>query len=369
MPSRAVDVAWHEFILLTRDYHAFCDEAFGHYLHHSPAVAMDEPVDATLARTVSVLDRHPAASPIGLAVGLPFLFALDAQLGIEDGNRWTEGEIDALRQTGDAADAGSVAGCRAGPTAPAADAGGVSSSAAPAAEAGAEEPGRGPGPTRREVILPSQRSSTRSLGTNLGRMFTGIVRELGIVEAADGGPDGIRLRVRAPQAAAQAGVGDSVSLNGVCLTVDRGRRGRALVRRSSRDARPTTLGRLRPGDGAECRARAACRASRSAATSCRAMSTGWGGCWPCLARGTAPAWRSRRLPELLRYCVEKGSICVEGVSLTVAALAPTELHRGAHPAHARGHDPRGAGSGRRGEPRGRRAREVRRAPAGVARVA
>ena len=106
MPSRAVDVAWHEFILLTRDYHAFCDEAFGHYLHHSPAVAMDEPVDATLARTVSVLDRHPVASPMGLAYGLPFLFALDAQLGIEDGNRWTEGEIDALRQTGDASVAG-----------------------------------------------------------------------------------------------------------------------------------------------------------------------------------------------------------------------------------------------------------------------
>jgi hypothetical protein len=36
MPSRAVDVAWHEMILMTREYHAFCDRAFGHYLHHSP---------------------------------------------------------------------------------------------------------------------------------------------------------------------------------------------------------------------------------------------------------------------------------------------------------------------------------------------
>ena len=124
MPSRAVDVAWHEFILLTRDYHAFCEEAFGRYLHHSPAVAMDEPVDATLARTVSVFDRHPVASPIGLAYGLPFLFALDAQLGIEDGNRWTEGELDALRQTGAAADAGSVAAWSDGSGG--ADSGGVS---------------------------------------------------------------------------------------------------------------------------------------------------------------------------------------------------------------------------------------------------
>ena len=122
MPSRAVDVAWHEFILLTRDYHAFCEEAFGRYLHHSPAVAMDEPVDATLARTVSVFDRHPVASPLGLAYGLPFLFALDAQLGIEDGNRWTEGEIDALRQTDD----GSAAGWSSSSDGSGGDAGGVS---------------------------------------------------------------------------------------------------------------------------------------------------------------------------------------------------------------------------------------------------
>jgi hypothetical protein len=57
-----------------------------------------------------VLDRHPDASPIGLAYGLPFLFALDFQLGIDDGNRWTEGEVDALRQTGEVADAGFAAG-------------------------------------------------------------------------------------------------------------------------------------------------------------------------------------------------------------------------------------------------------------------
>ena len=67
-------------------------------------------MDAALARTVAALDRHPVASPIGLAYSLPFLFALDAQLGIDDGTRWTEGEVDALRQTDEVADAGSVAG-------------------------------------------------------------------------------------------------------------------------------------------------------------------------------------------------------------------------------------------------------------------
>ena len=45
MPSRAVDIAWHEMILFTREYHAFCDRAFGHYLHHSPEAVAGEPMD------------------------------------------------------------------------------------------------------------------------------------------------------------------------------------------------------------------------------------------------------------------------------------------------------------------------------------
>ena len=48
-------------------------------------------------------------------------------------------------------------------------------------------------------------------------MFTGIVRERGRVEAVERA-EGMRLRVRAPATAAAAGVGDSVAVNGVCLT-------------------------------------------------------------------------------------------------------------------------------------------------------
>ena len=40
MPSQAVDVAWHEFILFTREYKKFCDKALGRFLHHTPAEAM-----------------------------------------------------------------------------------------------------------------------------------------------------------------------------------------------------------------------------------------------------------------------------------------------------------------------------------------
>jgi hypothetical protein len=98
MPSRAVDVAWHEFILLTREYQAFCDEAFGYYLHHSPEETMDEAMPATLRRTLTTLERDPAVPGY---VGIPFLFALDGELGIEDGQTWTPEDIDSLRSSGE----------------------------------------------------------------------------------------------------------------------------------------------------------------------------------------------------------------------------------------------------------------------------
>ena len=92
MPSRAVDVAWHEMILMTRTYHAFCDRAFGHYLHHTPDSLMGEPMRESLARTLAVTESQAA-----LLGGVPLLFALDGELGLEDGFVWAEDDIQQLR--------------------------------------------------------------------------------------------------------------------------------------------------------------------------------------------------------------------------------------------------------------------------------
>jgi hypothetical protein len=97
MPSRAVDIAWHEFILMTREYQSFCDEAFGYYLHHSPEETMDEAMPAGLRRTLTTLERDPALPGY---IGIPFLFALDGELGIEDGQKWTPEDIVSLRDSG-----------------------------------------------------------------------------------------------------------------------------------------------------------------------------------------------------------------------------------------------------------------------------
>jgi hypothetical protein len=92
MPSRAVDIAWHEMILMTRAYHAFCDRAFGHYLHHSPDSVMKEPMRDSLARTLAMIESQSAT-----LAGVPLLFAIDGELGIQDGYRWDERDIDQLR--------------------------------------------------------------------------------------------------------------------------------------------------------------------------------------------------------------------------------------------------------------------------------
>jgi hypothetical protein len=93
MPSKAVDIAWHEMILMTRTYHWFCEQAFGHYLHHSPESVMDEPMRTSLARTLQVLEAQSLSMS-----GVPLLFAVDGELGLEDGFFWQTYEIDELRQ-------------------------------------------------------------------------------------------------------------------------------------------------------------------------------------------------------------------------------------------------------------------------------
>jgi len=89
MPSRVTDDLWHEFILYTRHYDAFCRRAFGRFLHHTPAVVMgsDRLGNAGLRRAWWFACREERLDPKKPA-RLPLLFALDAQLGIEDGFRY-----------------------------------------------------------------------------------------------------------------------------------------------------------------------------------------------------------------------------------------------------------------------------------------
>jgi hypothetical protein len=101
MPSQVVDDLWHEFILYTREYKRFCDQAFGGFLHHSPAVVLGglEMSNDGLRRAWYQACVEENINP-HQATRLPLLFALDAKLNISNGFRYVPNCVP-LRQSGD----------------------------------------------------------------------------------------------------------------------------------------------------------------------------------------------------------------------------------------------------------------------------
>ncbi len=101
MPCQVVDDLWHEFILYTRHYEAFCKQAFGRFLHHTPAVVLgpDRLTNAGLRRVWWHACKEEDIDP-RQPQRLPLLFAIDAKLGIADGFRYVL-DCKALRQGGD----------------------------------------------------------------------------------------------------------------------------------------------------------------------------------------------------------------------------------------------------------------------------
>lgn len=91
MPSQVVDDLWHEFILHTKNYDAFCTRAFGRFLHHTPAVVLSnlkhgstKQSNVGLRRCWWYACREEHINPRA-ATRLPLLFAIDAKLRIAGG--------------------------------------------------------------------------------------------------------------------------------------------------------------------------------------------------------------------------------------------------------------------------------------------
>jgi hypothetical protein len=89
MPSQVADDLWHELILYTRHYEAFCNKAFGGFMHHTPAVVLgaDRQNNAGLRRTWWYACLEENINP-RKHTRLPLLFALDAKLNVADGFRY-----------------------------------------------------------------------------------------------------------------------------------------------------------------------------------------------------------------------------------------------------------------------------------------
>jgi riboflavin synthase len=150
-------------------------------------------------------------------------------------------------------------------------------------------------------------------------VFTGIIREVGRAEAISGHPGGVRLVIEAPGTAAGTSVGDSVAIDGVCLTAVAVSDGQMSFDAVPETLARTSLGTLAPG--ARVNVEPALRAGDPL-----------GGHYvqghvdgPGLVRSVEDEGDGRRVwfdagADILRYAVEKGSITVQGTSLTVAAL-------------------------------------------------
>jgi riboflavin synthase len=151
-------------------------------------------------------------------------------------------------------------------------------------------------------------------------MFTGIVEELGeVVYLTDAGGDSAVLAVRGPLVSSDARHGDSISVNGVCLTVIDNTDGVFTADVMGESLRRSSLGALRPGSHVNLE-RAATVGSRLGGHLVQGHVDGVG---RIVAREPADEWEVLRFslpPELAKYVVEKGSITVDGVSLTVMAV-------------------------------------------------
>src|SRR3712207_4063022 len=147
-------------------------------------------------------------------------------------------------------------------------------------------------------------------------MFTGIVTELGTVASVEAAGPGARIAVSAPATAARVAIGDSVSVDGCCLTVVAADGAVLRFDAVAETLRRTALGRLAAGE----------RVNLEPALR---VGDAMGGHWvqghvdaTGTVRAAVPEGDGRNVtiaasPDVLRYTVEKGSVCVSGVSLTV----------------------------------------------------
>jgi riboflavin synthase len=151
-------------------------------------------------------------------------------------------------------------------------------------------------------------------------VFTGIVRELGVVVSTEEASGGRALVVRAPMTSAHVTVGDSVAIDGCCLTASAVSGGTM-----SFHAVPETIARTTLGDlGADewVNVEPAIRAGEELGGHyVQGHVDAVGRVRSVTAEGAGLRVVVEAPDEVLRYCVEKGSITIDGVSLTIAELA------------------------------------------------
>ena len=150
-------------------------------------------------------------------------------------------------------------------------------------------------------------------------MFTGLITEIGVISSITHGPDSAALEITAPKTITSAAIGDSIAVNGVCLTAtslsDKGFTADVMVQ----TLKMTSLGSYREGDHVNLELAATLEHRMGG----HMVQGHVDGVATVVSIVDGEKWQefTVAIPKhLLKYVVAQGSICIEGVSLTVGAL-------------------------------------------------
>ncbi|WOI52816.1 riboflavin synthase [Parvularcula sp. LCG005] len=152
-------------------------------------------------------------------------------------------------------------------------------------------------------------------------MFTGLVEEMGIVLSVGPKDDGFQLTIGASTVLTDVRFGDSINVNGVCLSVVTFDDGQFTVGLAPETLRKTSLGVLREGDRVNLE-RAVLPTTRLGGHYVQGHVDGTGSIRAIEPEGDALNYTIETPPELMKYIVRKGYVCVDGTSLTVVDTGP-----------------------------------------------
>ena len=150
-------------------------------------------------------------------------------------------------------------------------------------------------------------------------MFTGIIEELGAVTALQTGTDSVRLTVGCPIVSSDAKLGDSIAINGCCLTVVRNTDGKLDFEAVPETMHRTSLGQLRIGSVVNLE-RAVLVNQRLGGHIVQGHVDGTGILSSIQVNDNARILTIAADRSILKYIAEKGSVALDGISLTVAGV-------------------------------------------------
>lgn len=151
-------------------------------------------------------------------------------------------------------------------------------------------------------------------------MFTGIIEEIGQIESVQKGSKSAVLHIRCNEVLDGTRVGDSIAVNGVCLTVTSMNNHGYTADVMAETLERSSLGSLRSGSRVNLE-RAMPADGRFGGHIVAGHIDGTGTIVEISKDETAVWYRVRTEPDILRYIVEKGSITIDGISLTVARVS------------------------------------------------